>query len=283
MAVKRHPGKDSSRLLDSRLQRKRRPHKRARATTGKGRKLQFRWATAITPEQWRTYRNAIEAVRSASVPFMLGGGFALATYTGRWRDTKDIDLYIHPQDRERTIAALTRAGFRDYYDTLPYDRKWIYRSTKDDFIVDIIWAMANQRARVDQVWFERAATIVIREENLKVLPMEEFMWCKLYIMQRDHCDWTDLFNLLYANARQVNWDHLLQRIDEDTPLLRALLEVFGWLCPAACGRLPASLWRRLGMRQPRPPRGQFRRNHIPLLDSRGWFAALQPLGKKLEI
>ena len=199
------------------------------------------------------------------MPFLIGGGFALATYTGRWRDTKDIDLYVHPRDRKKTIAALTRAGFADYYETRPYDRKWIYRSTKDDFIVDIIWAMANQRAQVDDMWFERAGSIVIRQEQLKILPVEEFMWCKAgYIMQRDHCDWTDLFNLLYANGEHIDWKHLLMRIEEDKPLLKALLELFGWLCPAAVRKLSPVVWRELKMPCPQPPNRHFRRNHIPL-------------------
>src|SRR5437764_11493688 len=57
-------------------------------------RLQFRWADAISSSEWATYRAAIKAVRRAGIPFLLGGGFALATFTGRWRDTKDIDFYI---------------------------------------------------------------------------------------------------------------------------------------------------------------------------------------------
>jgi hypothetical protein len=246
-------------------------------------KLEFEWAQTMTPDQWEVYLSAINAVRSTGINFMLGGGFALAAYTGRWRDTKDIDLYVHPNDADTAKEALLKAGFSDYYSILPYDRKWIYRSTKKDFLVDIIWAMANQRAQVDAQWFKRGRMITIRGEQLKIMPMEEFMWCKLYIMQRDHCDWTDLFNLLYANGTHLDWDHLLMRVEEDTPLLRALLEIFGWLCPAAAKKLPSILWKKMKMPCPVSPSKDFKRNHIPLLDSRGWFAALQPPGKKLEI
>jgi len=69
-------------------------------------RLQFRWAGAISRDEWGVYRQAIEAVREAGVRFLLGGGFALAGFTGRWRDTKDIDFYIAPQDRDRAVAAL---------------------------------------------------------------------------------------------------------------------------------------------------------------------------------
>jgi hypothetical protein len=214
---------------------------------------------------------------------MLGGGFALAAFTGRWRDTKDIDFYIKREDRNRTIKVLTRAGFADYYQTLRYDRKWIYRSVRSDVIVDIIWSMANQRAQVDDLWFERADSLAIRNQNLLVIPPEEFAWCKLYILQRDHCDWTDLFNLIYALGNQLDWDHLIQRLEDDTPLLRAMLTVYSWLCPYDALKLPTSLWKRLGMPLLRRPAHRLKHDRLRLLDSRAWFAALVQGGKKLEI
>ena len=245
---------------------------------------QFRWAEAIAPEAWETYQAAIQAVRDTGVEFMLGGGFALATYAGRWRDTKDIDLYIRPHERDRVVEALSRAGFEDYYRRLRYDRKWIYRSFKNDCIVDIIWAMANQRAQVDDAWFTRpGSTVRIRGEELRVLPMEEFMWCKFYILQRDHCDWTDIFNLLYCNGNHIDWDHLLNRLDEDVGLLKGLLTVYRWLCPKMANALPRSLWEKIEARERMFQSRPHKRNHIRLLDSRGWFAAAQPKGKKLEV
>src|ERR1051325_3267912 len=101
--------------------------------------LKFRWVETVAEEDWHIYCLAIKALRREGVPFMLGGGFALATFTGRWRDTKDIDFYIHPRDRDRAAKALTEAGFKDYFETRAYDRKWIYRSTRSGVIVDIIW------------------------------------------------------------------------------------------------------------------------------------------------
>src|SRR5207248_4516923 len=143
------------------------------------------------------------------------------------------------------MKALKNAGFADYYSKLNYDRKWIYRSIRSKVIVDIIWAMANQRAQVDEGWFVHAGSVIIRGERLPVLPMEEFMWCKLYIMQRDHCDWTDLFNLLYAQGPRINWKRVIYRLQQDTPLLKAILTIYGWLCPKRLQKLPSSLWRML--------------------------------------
>jgi len=244
--------------------------------------LQFEWVNAITTPHWACYRRAIHSLRRAGLPFLLGGGFALATYTGRWRDTKDIDFYIYPKDRDAAVAALARAGFRDLFPRLPYDRKWIYRSTCSGVIVDIIWAMANQRAQTDEHWFEYAPPANVRGEEMRVVPLEEYLWCKLYILQRDHCDWTDIFNVLYAAGPQVDWDRLLSRLEEDWPLLKAMLTVYGWLCPKRASELPASLRRKLKL--PAPDLAPRRRHdRIRLLDSRGWFAALLPKDKPLEV
>ena len=80
----------------------------------------------------------------------MGGAFGLGAYTGAWRNTKDLDLYILPPDRDTVVSVLTEAGLDDYYGQLAYDRRRIYRSFTDDIIVDAVRAMANRRALVDE-------------------------------------------------------------------------------------------------------------------------------------
>ena len=228
------------------------------------------WAEHIPDEEWAIYERAIGAIRKVKRPFLLAGAFGLAAYTGRWRNTKDIDFYVLPEDRQPLIDALTNAGFVDYYDKLPYVRHWIYRAWKDDCIVDIIWAMANQRAQVDEEWFERAPQIAVHGETLDVVPAEELLWCKLYVMQKDRCDWPDIVNLIHAAGSTLNWNHLMRRLGDDLPLLTGLLHVYGWLCPGSDLKLPQTL------RSVLPRSGQKNGTiedqcHINWLDTRPWF------------
>lgn len=58
------------------------------------------------------YIEALEAMDRARVPFLLGGALALNAHTGIWRDTKDLDLFVRPQDAMRALDALREAGFR---------------------------------------------------------------------------------------------------------------------------------------------------------------------------
>ena len=233
------------------------------------------WTEHIPDDEWSIYERAISAIRKTGRPFMLAGAFSLATYTGRWRNTKDIDFYILPDDRGPLIQALTRAGFADYYDKLPYVRHWIYRAFREDCIVDLIWAMANQRAQVDEEWFERATEITVRGEKLLVVPAEELLWCKLFVLQKDRCDWPDIFNLIHAIDGNMDWDHLAERLGDDLPLLIALLNIYCWLCPGTDLNLPQQLRAILpACAQPSGPFEDQRR--IDWLDTRPWFQRREP-------
>ena len=106
------------------------------------------WETLIAPEHWRTYKCVLDRALRENVPFAFGGGFSVGIYTGKARYTKDLDLYILPEHRNRVVGYdHQNAGSMDYYETKPYNRNWIYRAHTSEVIVDSIWAMANQRAR----------------------------------------------------------------------------------------------------------------------------------------
>ena len=241
------------------------------------------WMDLIPDDQWNVYRDAINIARGTGLPFMLGGGFALAAYTGRWRNTKDIDFYILSHHREKFIDAVTRAGFSDYYEQLGYDRGWIYRSFRDGTIVDLIWAMANRRAEAAESWFQSATDLTVRGEKLKVIAPEELLWCKMYVLQRDHSDWPDILNLIHAVGPNMDWSRILRHVGGDAPVLRALLTLFGWMCPERAKELPDGLKRRLQLETLKPISEKDEDARIRLLDSRNWFAARLPVDKVLEI
>jgi predicted nucleotidyltransferase len=217
--------------------------------------------------QWPIYLDVIREARARGINFAIGGGFAVEHYTVHRQSTKDIDLYVLPEDRERMIAVVTDCGLKDYYTVESYDRKWIYRSHNGDTIVDVIWAMPNRRAEVDPLWLTRGPEVDLQGERVRMLPPEELIWAKLYVMQRDRCDWTDVINLMYATEDRLDWDHLLDRVGDDAPLLAAMLTIYRWLCPDRGTQLPVSIEK---LSRPMPRRmGMLPRED--LLDTRPWF------------
>jgi hypothetical protein len=226
----------------------------------------------VSAREWSLFRPVLIAAIAEGIPFALGGGLAWSAYTGRKRSTKDMDLFVLPGDRQHLIALLDRAGFVDYYDQLSYDRKWIYRGWQDGAILDVIWQMANYRALVDNRWVMGGPAIELYDQLVRLLPPEELLWSKLYVLQRDRCDWPDVWNLANAVGPELDWQHLLERIGDDVPVLGGMLSIFGWLCPLRARELPAWLWERAGLKGPaNGPGCDVDQHRIRLLDSRDWF------------
>jgi hypothetical protein len=239
------------------------------------------WTHLIPRNQWEICKRAIDALRAEDVEFMLGGAYGLGLYSGRLRDTKDADFFVLPENAPRAAAALARAGFLDYYPAMSYDRRWIYRSVMDNFIVDIIFRMANRCADIDNIWFERSHDLLIYGEHLKIIPPEEMLWQKSYVLQRDRCDWPDVLNILYVSGHLLDWDHLINRYAGDVSILYGLLHVFDWLSPDHASKIPEHVRELAGL----PPAmlgfdDEVSRRRAALLDCRGWFA---PLGAATDL
>jgi hypothetical protein len=241
------------------------------------------WCRLIPEEQWTVLTSGATALDGAEVRFLLGGALALATYTGHWRNTKDIDVIIQAADHERAIEAIRRAGFADYYERLAYDRSWIFRGIKDGVLFDVIWSLPNHRVPIDEPWFERAQPVKLHGRPYGVMPVEELVRVKLYVMQRERCDWVDVLNVLAAAVERISWPWLVERMGRDLPLLHGALALFNWMCPARAQALPP--WLRKQMALPRVDSEDLaatEERRVKLFDSRPWFAAHQPTEEPLE-
>jgi hypothetical protein len=228
----------------------------------------------IPREQWDVYERVMRGANRLGIPYAVGGALAMGAYTERWRNTKDIDLYVLPADRERMIQLFSDCGLTDYHEKLAYDRRWIYRGydERTESIVDVIWAMANMRTEVDQQWLSRGKQFVSGDIPFRVLPPEELIWSKLYVMQRERCDWPDVLNILYATASYLDWTHLLSRVGDDAPLLKGVLSIFSWMCPQAAEAIPDSIRLQLDLTaEDMVPGKPVDPHRVRLLDSRPWF------------
>jgi hypothetical protein len=239
------------------------------------------WAERFPPEQWTVYKYVIATALDRNLRFAVGGGLAAATYCGQWRDTKDLDLYTLERDREQLITLLSSLGFVDYFDQKAYDRKWIYRGWKDGMIIDVIWAMANGRATVDEHWLN-GPEVEIDKRRFHLLAPEEMVWNKLYILQHDRCDWPDIFTVLYAIGLDLDWRYLISRVGEDAPLLASVLSTFAWLCPEQIRSLPSWLLPELGLELPPSSHSLAVGQRADLLDSRPWFGPVAGQGPEIH-
>src|SRR5262249_12118529 len=58
------------------------------------------------------YADVAARLDAARIPFLIGGAFAFARYSGIARDTKDLDVFVTRADCRRALAVCREAGYR---------------------------------------------------------------------------------------------------------------------------------------------------------------------------
>jgi hypothetical protein len=124
--------------------------------------------------------------------------------------------------------------------------------------------------------------VTLRGQALHLIPAEELLCIKAYVLQRDRCDWPDLLNLLFCTAATLDWNHVINRMKDDLPLHFGLLHVFNWLAPAEAAQIPAEVRARFQLPDSSGESNELQRR-VALLDSRPWFAAFQPADKPMQL
>jgi hypothetical protein len=180
------------------------------------------------------YVRAIRLMRTAEIPFLVGGAYALRAYTGIIRDTKDFDVFLRPSDVERALAAFRAEGFRA---EVTYSH-WLAKVHYGEAFIDIIYRAGNGLCEVDDRWFRSQAESELMGENVPLVPIEEIIWQKAYIQERERFDGADIAHLLRCCAEDLDWEHLIARFGDDFRVLLAHLLLFGFVYPGERHRLP---------------------------------------------
>src|SRR6266550_7273886 len=108
--------------------------------------------TLVDPVSRRFYVDSMALMRDGGVPFLVGGAYAFARYTGIERHTKDFDVFIRREDFPKAKKIFCDAG---YQAELTFEH-WLGKAFKGDDFVDLIYSAGNGVARVDELWFEHA-------------------------------------------------------------------------------------------------------------------------------
>jgi hypothetical protein len=231
-------------------------------------------ADMLTDDQLAVYGQLLDAAARSGLRLAIGGGLALSAYSGYVRNTKDMDLYVVEPDQKKLMKLMAEQGFAEY-NAVDYDPTWSFRGTRRGFVVDLLWRMLNGRGAVDEVWTSQGWELTVRGVKLRLIPPEELVWSKLYILRRERSDWPDILNIIYAQGPELDWERLLSRVGEDWPVMTSLMSLFCWMCPGRAAELPAFIWPRMGM-DLRPPTedGALKdRTRTTLFRADDWFTA----------
>lgn len=183
----------------------------------------------------QVYREGLDALGGLALPFLVGGAYAFARYTGIERFTKDFDVFLLAEHVEPALGALAAAGFSI---DKPFPH-WLAKARRGDDFIDLIYSSGNGVARVDERWFEHAVEGEVLGRRVLLVPPEEMLWSKSFIMERERYDGADVAHLLRALAPTLDWKRLVERFGNYWRVLLSHAVLFGFIYPGERDRLPA--------------------------------------------
>lgn len=153
----------------------------------------------------------------ASIDHALIGGLAVAVH-GRPRYSVDVDFLVRPEDAQRALDAAGDAGF----DTDPINPHWIYKATKNDVLVDIIFKTRGD-VYLDEEMVRRIERRSFRGVDVAVIAPEDLLVIKALVHDEETPrHWWDALAIL-TRGRDLDWDYVVRRAVKGPHRVLALL------------------------------------------------------------
>lgn len=188
----------------------------------------------IPGEQREVYRLALDTLNAAGIPYVVAGAYAIYEHTGIYRQTKDLDLFFEPTNVLPAAYALRDAGF----DLELEQAHWLAKAFRNGFMIDLIFGMGNGVSFIDSGWHEQAHEGTLAGAPVKIAPVEELIWHRLFIHERHRQDMSDILHLILTQGDTLDWDRLVRRAGPHWPLLLAQLHLFHYVYPGFRSRVP---------------------------------------------
>jgi len=229
----------------------------------------------LPSEATSLYREVLLAMNEHGMPYAVAGAFALQKYTGIWRLTKDLDLFMKAQDVPAALQYLAEHGFR--CETL--DPVWLAKAHRGEYFVDLISGMSNAVIVVDDSWMERTQPATIAGIDSRIISPEDLLASKLFVIRRERFDGADIAHIIYRTQGKLEWDRILQLAGEHWEIVLWALILFRYVYPAHTDYVPAALWQDLLSRymhlvqhpnSKAPFRGSLVDDNIFAIDMKDW-------------
>jgi hypothetical protein len=166
-------------------------------------------------------KRAAAALREADIPFLLGG--SLASWARGGPQTRhDLDLILKPEDAERALETLQRAGMRA--ERPPED--WLLKAWDGDTLVDLIYCPKG--LPVDDDLIARGEELSVLGMDIRVMALEDVMATKLLALTEHSLRYESLLQIARALREQIDWPAVRARTAE-SPFARAFFVILDGL------------------------------------------------------
>jgi predicted nucleotidyltransferase len=164
----------------------------------------------------RAIVDAVDAWERGGIPYVVIGGLA-SSLLGRPRRTRDVDLLVTKDDAQRALEALDAVGF----DTEETNPEWIYKATRDDIQIDVIFWLKGD-VYLDDEMLARAREEPVGTRSVKVIPPEDLIVVKAVIHdEQTPRHWHDALGVIAD--QELDWEYLFRRARHGARRVLALL------------------------------------------------------------
>ena len=181
-----------------------------------------------SPEAEAFYSEVLGLMAESGIPFLLSGTYALASYTGIDRPTKDVDVFAKAGDALRLLTWFKGRGF----DVETVDERWLNRITRGELFVDIITNMPTVTTHVTDDWFEDAPEAELFGATVRLVPPTQFIWSKIFVADHHRYDGADVAHMILTCHDRVDWRKLLSHMELYWEVLLIALLNFRFIYPS---------------------------------------------------
>jgi predicted nucleotidyltransferase len=174
------------------------------------------------------YSEVLQLMAESGIPFLVSGTYALASYTGIDRPTKDVDVFAKAGDALKMLHFCKERGFGVEI----VDERWLYRVTRSDLFVDIITNMPTVTTHVTDEWFINAPETKLFGATVKLVPPTQFVWSKIFVADHHRYDMADVAHMILKCHEAIDWGQLLSHMELYWEVLLIALLNFRFIYPS---------------------------------------------------
>jgi hypothetical protein len=183
------------------------------------------------------YSEVLQLMARSDIPFLVSGTYALASYTGIDRPTKDVDVFAKAGDALKMLHVFKEHGF----DVEIVDDRWLARITRGELFVDMIYNMPTVTTHVTDEWFANAPRAELFGANVRLVPPTQFIWSKIFVQDHHRYDGADVAHMILKRHEEIDWRQLLSHMELYWEVLLIALLNFRFVYPSERGVIPTWL------------------------------------------
>jgi hypothetical protein len=191
----------------------------------------------VGQQEGQVYARWLDLMNQAGIAYVVGGAFAVFAYTGIQRITKDLDIFIKPEDLKIVLDTMVKQGFAVEIT----DPHWLAKIRHNHLFMDCLFGISNHRTPVNETFLKARQAVRFMGVKANLITPEELIVSKMYIAKSYRFDAGDILHVIHSLQGRIDWQRILTVLGGHGELLLWYLLLFNFVYPQHPDWLPQEL------------------------------------------